>query len=206
MAVRSQPLYATYTAWNASTGKPQPGDAANHSINWTRDGVTAPTTNSPTEIGNGDYQVLLTVAETSCNSGTITGSSSTTNIVLIGVTHDFDPAPLPCPPAPCPGQPHYRGPTISYSPLASIPAALAQYNANIPWHTSQAAATAALEAIQYLLINRAQKMGDHGSEINYESLTSVKNDIQQFLGATAPRAFGRSRTNTARFCGRSSIE
>lgn len=90
--------------------------------------------------------------------------------------------------------------------LTSIDAALAQYNASIPWLTSQAAAQAALEAIQYLLVNRPQGQTDQGSELNYESLAAEKADIQKFLGGTAPRAFGRSRFNTARFCGGSSIE
>lgn len=83
--------------------------------------------------------------------------------------------------------------------LASIDDALAQYNANIPWYLSQAAAQACLEAVQYLLINRAQKQGDRGSEMNYESLAKEKTAIETFLGAAAPRAFGRSRINVARF-------
>jgi hypothetical protein len=90
-------------------------------------------------------------------------------------------------------------------PLSSITDALAQYNANIPWFGSQAAATAALEAIQFLLINRAQRMGDHGQDLNYESLNTEKAALEKFLGATAPRAFGRSRVNRARFGGTAGI-
>jgi hypothetical protein len=117
MAVRSQPLYATYTAWNTSTGKPQAGDAANHSTNWARDGISPPTTNAPTEISNGQYQVLLTTTETTCASGEITGSSSTPNVVLIGITHDFSPAP-PAPPVPCAPRSVDHGSSINFSRLA----------------------------------------------------------------------------------------
>lgn len=90
--------------------------------------------------------------------------------------------------------------------LSSISAALAQYNASIPWHVSQATATAALEAVQYLLVNRAQRAGDRGSELNYESLEKEKEALEKFLGATAPRAFGRSRLNPAIFRGRGVIQ
>jgi hypothetical protein len=90
--------------------------------------------------------------------------------------------------------------------LASIEAALDQYNANIPWSASQAAATLALQALQYLMVNRAQKQGSRGSELNYESLASEKAAIEKFLGSTTPRAFGRSRRNAARFCGGGGIQ
>lgn len=89
--------------------------------------------------------------------------------------------------------------------LASIQAALAQYNANIPWHVSKSAAMAALEAVQYLLINRPQHGSDQGADMNFESLAGEKASLEKFLGATAPRAFGRSRRVSASF-GRASIQ
>ena len=90
--------------------------------------------------------------------------------------------------------------------LTSIQAALAQYNAACPWHLSQANATLALAAIQYLLANRAQKLEDRGSTINFESLIVEKKAIEQFLGATAPRSFGRSRRVRACFGSTPGIE
>jgi len=90
--------------------------------------------------------------------------------------------------------------------LATISDAITQYNANLGWNTSQASAQLALEAVQFLLINRAQKLDDRGSAINFESLQTEKAALEKFLGATAPRSFGRSRTCHASFSGRESIE
>lgn len=77
--------------------------------------------------------------------------------------------------------------------LSSVSDALAQYNANLSWQTSQASAMLALEAIRFLLANRPQRMDDQGSSINYESLQTQATKLETFLGATAPRTFGRSR-------------
>jgi hypothetical protein len=85
--------------------------------------------------------------------------------------------------------------------LATVTDALAQYNANLSWHTSQASAELALEAVRFLLVNRAQRMGDQGSTLDYESLKDQLNSLEKFLGATSPRAFGRSRRVRASFCG-----
>jgi hypothetical protein len=85
--------------------------------------------------------------------------------------------------------------------LSSISQALAQFNANAGWYTTQGSAALRLEAVEYLLTNRAQKMGDQGSELNYESLESQAQVLRQFVGAGAPRAFGRSRYAPARFGG-----
>jgi hypothetical protein len=77
--------------------------------------------------------------------------------------------------------------------IASVSDALAQYNANLDWHTSQSKATNALSAIRYLLVNRAQKMADQGTEVDYEGLQAESVKLERFLGASAPRAFGRKR-------------
>lgn len=85
--------------------------------------------------------------------------------------------------------------------LSSITDALTQYNANLSWQTSQSSAAAALEAVRFLLVNRAQQSGDQGSTLNYESLQKESEKLEKFLGATSPRAFGRSRRVTAAFGG-----
>jgi len=77
--------------------------------------------------------------------------------------------------------------------LATIAAALAQYNANLNWHQSQAGAESALEAIRFLLANRGQRRMDQQSSIDFESLEKTALKIETFIGANAPRAFGRSR-------------
>jgi hypothetical protein len=77
--------------------------------------------------------------------------------------------------------------------ITSVTTALAQYNANLDWHTSQSKATDALSAIRYLLVNRAQTLKDQGSEIDYEGLSGEAKKIEQFLGVGVFRASGRKR-------------
>jgi len=95
---------------------------------------------------------------------------------------------------------------INYAPFTSVADALAQYNANLSWQTSIASATAALEAVRYLLINRAQKFDDRGQQMMFESLNTEKTALETFLGAKTPRAFGRSRTVRQRFAGRDVVQ
>ncbi len=85
--------------------------------------------------------------------------------------------------------------------ITDISSALAQYNANLGWQVSPASAGLALEAVRYLLVNRPKEAADQGSSINYESLTTELTALQKFTGATNPRAFGRSRFNTASYDG-----
>lgn len=83
--------------------------------------------------------------------------------------------------------------------LTDIPSALAQYTASLPWQSSLANAQSALDAVRYLLINRGQNMSLQGVGLTYESLENEKKALEQFLGATAPRSFGRSRRVSAAF-------
>ena len=85
--------------------------------------------------------------------------------------------------------------------ISDIPSALAQYNANLDWQNNPASADLALQAIRYLFVNRAQRVGDVGSIFDYESLKSEKEALEKFLGAT-PRSNGRFRRVAATFnCG-----
>lgn len=77
--------------------------------------------------------------------------------------------------------------------LTTIAQALTQFNANANWYLSMAAAQARLEAVEFLLTQRAQRAGDQGSELNFESLNDQAQVLRAFIGAGAPRAFGRSR-------------
>ena len=83
--------------------------------------------------------------------------------------------------------------------MVNIGDALTQYNAALPWQASPAAAQSALDAVRYLLLFRAQHLSDAGMQFSYETLLAEKKALERFLGATAPRAFGRSRRNTASF-------
>lgn len=83
--------------------------------------------------------------------------------------------------------------------LTSISDALAQYAASLPWQASRASAESALDAIRYLLVNRVQNLNDAQTGMSYQSLESEKAVLERFLGATTPRANGRSRRNRAAF-------
>ena len=83
--------------------------------------------------------------------------------------------------------------------ITDIPSALAQYAATLPWQQSRDRAELALDAVRYLLLNRIQHLSDAPTSMSYESLESEKKALERFLGATAPRSFGRSRRVGARF-------
>ena len=81
--------------------------------------------------------------------------------------------------------------------LASITAALAQYNANALWHESTVKANLALEAVRYLIVNRAQSSGHAGTSLNYEMLQDEAKRIEKYLGLTG--AVAASARNTGLF-------
>lgn len=83
--------------------------------------------------------------------------------------------------------------------IASIEDAYTQYNANLSWQNSRSSADLALQAIRYLVANRAKMTADQGSQIDFESLGGEKIKLEAFLGVGSPRAFGRKRTLNARF-------
>ena len=90
-----------YIAWNTSTNAYVTGDSANHTLRWVKDGTSSATTNSPSEVDStnapGVYKVVLTTTETSCQVGTLAGKSSTSNVVLIGMTCTFENLPTASP-------------------------------------------------------------------------------------------------------------
>lgn len=79
--------------------------------------------------------------------------------------------------------------------ITDVASALAQYNANLNWNTSQAAAQLALEAIRYLIVNQPQSYSTGvGQSItkNLSQLENEKQSLEKLLGV-GPRAFGRCR-------------
>lgn len=83
MAIKSTELNITYTAYNVDTGLTVTGDSANHTVRISQDGgAFATATNTPTELGYGVYNIVLTATETNCNSLTVQVSSSTSTIVI----------------------------------------------------------------------------------------------------------------------------
>jgi hypothetical protein len=77
--------------------------------------------------------------------------------------------------------------------FVSISDALSQYQSACPWQNSPAAASLALDAVRYLMLNRPSRAEDVGSSLNYESLAEEKKALESFIGVISPRAFGRSR-------------
>lgn len=69
--------------------RPLAGDVANHTVYWTADDVRAEATNNQggagkhVELGNGAYEVLLTVAEATCDTGIMDGVSATSGAVIV---------------------------------------------------------------------------------------------------------------------------
>lgn len=82
--------------------------------------------------------------------------------------------------------------------LASITAALTQWNENCLWHDSEAKARLALEALRFLQLNRAQNMGHSGSSLSYEMIGTETKKIEDFLGVTGAVASAKRRTGMYR--------
>lgn len=90
--------------------------------------------------------------------------------------------------------------------LASITAALSQYDASAAWYDSHATAKLRLEAIEYLMTHRPSRSGDQGSSLDFEAMAEQAKAIKAFLGVGVPRALGRSRRVGAQFPARGSIQ
>jgi hypothetical protein len=82
---------------------------------------------------------------------------------------------------------------MAFTPLSTVAQALTQLNANAQWYGSISAAQLELQAVEFLLTQRAQDLADQGSSLRRESLQQLANELRRFLGAGPARAFGRSR-------------
>jgi hypothetical protein len=87
--LRGQAFWAYYTAWDVTNGVEKVSDKANHTIKISKDGgASATATNSGhasnhVELANGEYAILITGTEATCDSLNVFGVSSSTGIVLI---------------------------------------------------------------------------------------------------------------------------
>ena len=61
--------------------------------------------------------------------------------------------------------------------------ALAQYNDNLSWDGNTATAQAALEAVRWLLVNRANS-SISGITLNYSDLKDEKKRLEDFVSST----------------------
>jgi hypothetical protein len=101
MASRGQSVTICYRAWNTGTQAFQTGDVGNHTLRWIKDGTAAAPTNSPSQVdatyAPGVYKLTLTTSETTCNTGTLTGTSSTSNVKIFPVDIAFEQLPTATP-------------------------------------------------------------------------------------------------------------
>jgi hypothetical protein len=87
--IRGQQFWAYYTAWDTVVNSPKTADKANHTIKISKDGGAAATAtnnghaSNHVELANGEYAILLTATEATCDSLNVFGVSSSTGIVLI---------------------------------------------------------------------------------------------------------------------------
>lgn len=66
--------------------------------------------------------------------------------------------------------------------------ALAQYNDNLGWDGDATKAALALEAVRWLLANRALSQGVAGVSINFSDLRDEKTKLESFVSATKSTA------------------
>lgn len=69
--------------------------------------------------------------------------------------------------------------------------ARAQWNDNLLWEGSPAKAANALEAIRWLLVNRAEASTADGRSTNFASLESEKKKLEDYVGITNTTAKSR---------------
>ena len=122
MATRGVSMTITYVAWDTDNNAPKTGDVSNHTLRWIKDGTALAPTNSPSEVDStncpGVYKLQLTNTETDCDIGTLSGTSSTSGVVIIPVTIQFERLPNAAP-----GQPGGL-PIIGSSPLTNLDASV----------------------------------------------------------------------------------
>lgn len=101
MASRGQSIVVTYVAWDTVNNVGKTGDVANHTLRWIKDGTAAAPTNAASEIDAtnvpGVYKITLTTAECTCDSGTLAGKSSTSNISIMPKDVTFEQLPTAAP-------------------------------------------------------------------------------------------------------------
>lgn len=88
---------------------------------------------------------------------------------------------------------------MALTSASTLTDALAQYNNNLAWEGNATKATDALEAIRWLLVNRAQTIGEAGVNLNYAGLEQEKERLKAYVatvGAASSRApFTQGRAN-----------
>jgi len=104
MATRNVSMTVTFVAWDTSANTGKTGDASNIAVKWIKDGtVETLDTNTVSEVDAtncpGVYKVTISTAEANCNIGTLAGKSTTSNIVVLPITIQFERLPDAAPAA-----------------------------------------------------------------------------------------------------------
>lgn len=66
--------------------------------------------------------------------------------------------------------------------------AMAQLNANLAWEGSPSKAADALEAVRWLLFNRAKVSMRQTSQMQFESLADLEKRLSSYVGSVSPTA------------------
>lgn len=88
------PATITYTTWSLVDNAPIDDDPINHTMYWIKDGISAPTTNSPTaSTAMGECNVELTSTETQAHAGKLVGTTTTDDVIILPISISFQRLP-----------------------------------------------------------------------------------------------------------------
>lgn len=98
MATKGTPITLPFAVRDVANNQPKVGETPGTlTLRWVKDGVSAAPTNAPAEIdaanAKGQYKVVLTAAECTCDVGMICGVSSNSGVEVIDKTITFEPPP-----------------------------------------------------------------------------------------------------------------
>jgi|15BtaG_2_1085339.scaffolds.fasta_scaffold03784_7 hypothetical protein len=100
MATRNVSMVITFVAWDTGNNVGKTGQTDSElTLRWVKDGTSSAPDNDDA-IGEVDatncpgiYKITMTATETDCNIGTLCGKSSTSNIVVLPITIQFERLP-----------------------------------------------------------------------------------------------------------------
>jgi len=97
MATRNVSMVITFVAWDTGNNVGKTGDNGNFTLRWIKDGSSSAPGNSSSEVDAtnvpGIYKITMTATETDCNIGTLGGKSTTSDIVILPITIQFERLP-----------------------------------------------------------------------------------------------------------------
>jgi len=73
---------------------------------------------------------------------------------------------------------------MALSSSSTLADALAQYNDNLSWQGNTAKAALALEAIRWLLVNRARVISDGNTRLDFSELAEEKRKLEEYVASS----------------------